>query len=497
MKYQVKSTHLLLKWALLAFILYTPCAFSQSQHTTFIPIAERALSNSFVRAFLKDSKGYVWIGTADGLMRYDGFKVQRYEHNPEDRNSIVNNNINVIIEDSKQQIWIGTARGVSKYNREKDSFTTVDFIPGNKNHLNNAYITTLAFDDKDQLWIGTYGGGVNIYDQEDLSFYYVSGFDVHSSPLAKDYITSLLYVDNYMLCGTKGGLQIFDTASKSEALKLVDENLPAKQIASLIKDNKGHVWLATFDGDISKIVWDDKTYSFDKIISGSSLYGTNWNGITTMSSDYLGNLWIGGENSGLNHYDVKTNKITYFGVENNKNKNLPTNSIQSVYVDDEGLIWVGTFNKGVFLIDNNAVKFDSYEWGDFKQSDLEGKDVRAFVEDQNKNIWIACDGIGLIKLDYKSNELKRVEDINNLLPTKILTSLTFDNHNNIWIGTGSNGVFKINLGTKAVKNYTLKSGGFGDNKISYLYKDKRGSIWAGTNGSGLFYLDEKKDDFLA
>src|SRR5690606_10597023 len=174
MIFKLMRAYSLLTWALLIFILYTPCVSSQSQHTTFIPIAERGLSNSFVRCFLKDSKGYMWIGTADGLMRYDGFKIQRYEHNPEDGNSIVNNNINVIIEDSKQQLWIGTARGVSRYNREKDNFISVDFNPDNKNHLNNAYITTLAFDDKDQLWIGTYGGGVNIYDQENRSFYYVS-----------------------------------------------------------------------------------------------------------------------------------------------------------------------------------------------------------------------------------------------------------------------------------------------------------------------------------
>src|SRR5690606_34968560 len=276
MVFRFKKTHVLIKWAIVAFILYTPSVASQSQHTTFIPIGERALSNSFVRCFLKDSKGYMWIGTADGLMRYDGFKMHRYEYNPEDGRSIVNNSINVIIEDSKQQLWIGTARGLSKYDRDKDNFTNVDFIPENKNHLNNAYITTLAFDDKDQLWIGTYGGGVNIYDQENRSFYYVSGFDVHSSPLYKDYITSLLFTKGYMFCGTKGGLQIFNTADQTEgALKYVGDNLPTKQIVKLLEDNKGNIWLSTFDGDISKVILNDKTYAFEKKISGSTLYGTN------------------------------------------------------------------------------------------------------------------------------------------------------------------------------------------------------------------------------
>src|SRR5690606_5035040 len=119
---------------------------SQSPHTEFISVAERSLSSSFGRCFLKDSKGYMWIGTADGLIRYDGFKIYRYEHNPQDETSITNNNINVIVEDAQNRLWVGTSQGLSIYDREKDHFINVDRIPANKGHLKNGYVTSIAFD---------------------------------------------------------------------------------------------------------------------------------------------------------------------------------------------------------------------------------------------------------------------------------------------------------------------------------------------------------------
>src|SRR5690606_34329477 len=174
----------------------------------------KTLSNSFGRCFLKDSKGYMWIGTADGLMRYDGFRVYRYEHSPENTSSIINNSINVIVEDARQRLWIGTAQGLSLYDREKDNFTNVDSIPSNKNHLNNSYITTLAFDKQDNVWIGTYGGGINIYNPKTSTFLYVSDINGHSGTLAKNYIMDFLYVDDLMWCASKGGIEVLNTQSK-------------------------------------------------------------------------------------------------------------------------------------------------------------------------------------------------------------------------------------------------------------------------------------------
>src|SRR5690606_14596265 len=316
------------------------------------------------------------------------------------------NSINVIIEDSHQKLWIGTAKGLCLYDREKDNFINIDSFRDNKNSVSNRFITCLSVDQYDRLWIGTHGGGVNVYDPANLTFtYFIENTKDNTTSLG-NYVNSFLYVDNQMWCGTKGGLRIFDaTDLVSTSLPFNEKEIPQSQINQMIQDKTGNIWLATQHGELIKASRNDGYYSFRRTISRDSIYSSTGNNILTLCSDSKGNLWIGGENSGLNYLDTKKNKISYFGSEDNNLKKLPTNSIRSVYIDDSGLTWIATFDKGVYLINNNAEEFDSYNWGDFKPTDLENKSVKGFAEDKNGNIWIVSEGLGLIKLNSETGKL--------------------------------------------------------------------------------------------
>src|SRR5690606_33054912 len=107
------------------------------------------------------------------------------------------------------------------------------------------------------------------------------------------------------------------------------------------------------------------------------------------------NLWIGGEHSGLNYLDTKTNELTRFPAEAGNPKKLPTNSIRAVYVDNSGLKWIGTFYRGAYLIDKNASIFENYYPGNFSEGELTGAGVVGFAEDKEGTVWIAYDGMGL------------------------------------------------------------------------------------------------------
>ena len=412
------------RWGLLFifFLLEGILAFGQPQQATFVPVAPEVISNSFVRCFFKDSKNYMWIGTADGLIRYDGTNSYFYEHNPGDKTSISHNNINAITEDSDGKLWIATAQGLCTYNRETDNFIYVDSIAGNKNHLNNFYITSLAFDRDGQLWIGTHGNGIDVYNPTELTFTYLADpLDGNVQP-SSNYINSLLCVDGLMWCGTKGGLKLYNTNDKEPAsLTYIDKSLPVRQISQVVRDKVGNIWLATVDGEIYKMTPRNGYYSFQTIVSDNSIFGSNWGSILTFCADAKGNFWIGGENSGLNYLDVKTRKITRFFAEDGNPKKLQSNSIRSVYMDDKGLIWVGTFNKGAYLIDNGLEKFERYRYGDSGKG-TSGKEVRGFAEDRNGNIWIAYNGVGLSKLDSKTNVLETSDVVNEKLTNKYLTS---------------------------------------------------------------------------
>jgi ligand-binding sensor domain-containing protein len=174
--WKVKGVTMFLPLLFITLLLSTLSASGQELSPSFIQVAPEALSNSFIRCVYKDSKGYMWFGTDDALIRYDGSNAYRYVHDPNDPASISHSTINVILEGDDHRLWIGTAQGLCIYNRELDNFINVDSIKQNRNYLNNRYITDLEFDSQHRLWIGTHSGGINIYDPARMEFSYITDY---------------------------------------------------------------------------------------------------------------------------------------------------------------------------------------------------------------------------------------------------------------------------------------------------------------------------------
>jgi signal transduction histidine kinase/ligand-binding sensor domain-containing protein/CheY-like chemotaxis protein/AraC-like DNA-binding protein len=482
---------------IVALVLLRPYAIAQSQQVTFVPVAPEDLSSSFVRCIYKDSKGFMWFGTTTGLIRHDGTTVRRYEHVDGNNKTILENRINVIIEDNSGNLWIGTAQGVAIYNRDKDNFSNVDSIAGNSNHLNNKYITSLCKDREGRIWIGTHGQGINVYDPKTFTFAYLKKRDADSKDHPDNYITSLCNLDDKVWAGTKGGMRLFNTHDLQDApMPVTDKSLTLTEIMQIEADAAGNMWVANADREIIKLTPEGAYVRVQKNpVTCRALTETGGN-ILSLAIDAKGNVWMGGENSGLNYLDVRTNRIICHEAEEDNPRKLPTNSIRCVYVDDTGITWIGTYNAGVYMIDNNAKKFESYQHSEFIKGGLRGRDVRDIAEDKDGNIWIACDGGGLGKLDTRNHEIQYDKQINVKLGTRYISALHFDKAGNLWVGTWGKGVCKVNLKSREVQRYKIESSGFGDNKVSCLYEDSRKTIWAGSLGSGLFYFDPKVARFI-
>lgn len=477
----------------LMIILSETSVHAQSQQPTFVPVESESLSGNFVRCIFKDSRGFMWFGTMNGLIRYDGTDTYTYEYTEGDNKSIPNNRINAIVEDASHNLWIGTAHGLVQYDGEKDSFKDIDSIPGNTNHLISRYISDLCFDRQGKLWIGTHGYGLQIYDPKTYTFTFLDNTG-EEKPLT-DYITRLYLVNGSMWVGTKGGLRLFNTQTMlPESLPVADESLASKETKQIIQDPSGNIWLGLADREIIRLTSNDREYRMSKSVLEQNIYGKGGDNILTFCFDRVGNLWIGGENSGLNYLDTKTNTITHYESEEDDPKKLPTNSIQFIYRDNAGIIWIGTFDKGAYLIDNNAKKFQTYQ-NLRSKGGLNGNNIMSLAEDKDGNIWIASNGGGLYKLDITSNELGEHEMINNKIGTYYLSALLYDSNGALWIGTWGRGVYKINLKTLDVENYSVGSHGFGDNKVLCVYEDERKKMWVGTAGSGLFYFDSMSNQF--
>src|SRR6187551_3713333 len=251
----------LLGLMLIIITLIPHVSHAQLQHTTFVPVAPESLSSSFVRCIIKDNRGFMWFGTANGLIRYDGTNVYRYEHIPGDSKSISDNRINAFLEDSNKNLWIGTGQGLMVYNREKDNFVDVDSVPGNTNHLINKYITSLCTDPEGRIWIGTMGNGLNVYDPRTLTFTFLADRISGNKIPPSNYVTSIFLADNTLWAGTKGGIRTYSTQTLSSVpFTVSDSSLKSKEITQVIGDRKGNMWVSTSDRWIMKLSSNGERY---------------------------------------------------------------------------------------------------------------------------------------------------------------------------------------------------------------------------------------------
>lgn len=437
----------------------------------------------------------MWIGTEDALIRYDGRHAYRYINDPEDNTSIAHNTVNTIIESEDGKLWLGTGQGLCIYDRELDNFINVDSIPGNRNYLNNRYITDLEFDSRGHLWIGTHEGGVNIYDPVRREFKYII-YPAQGGVLpSSNFINIVVNVGDTIWCATKGGLLLYDAASRRRLPLGALRRFEDAQISSIIRGKAGSLLVATVNGQVTRIEqMQNGEYSFTLVSSGEEL-GASANRVLSMDISSRGDILLGGENSGFNIIDARTNKVRRFLADPGNAKSLPTNSIEAIYADDRGLIWIGTFNNGVFLLDSNKKKFQNNEGFSEGQLVING-DVRSLAEDAQGNIWLASYGAGLSRIEGTTKQHVTADKINRMLSNKNLTSIIVARDGKLWIGTAGKGVYRINPVTNEVVNYSLTSKGFGNDQVFCLYQDTRGTIWAGTWGSGLFFLDPQTNQFV-
>ncbi len=456
-----------------------------------------------VTCILKDYKGYMWFGTIDGLIRYDGINLYVYEKEPDDSTSLSHNSVNVLMEDKNKNLWIGTSVGLNLYNRDMDNFINVGNLNANLFRLNDSYISALCSDKKSLLWVGTFDG-VNTYDHEKQIINHYS-YDVNDhNAISSNRITCIAIdsEDNVWL-GTMNGLNLF--SDKIEGFRHFcrepgnNESISNNNITSLAVDLEGNLWAGTRGGGINKVVKRNDKFLFKRYYNNSRKGDLSNNYVLSLNADKRGYLWIGTENGGLTRLQINTGFFKVFKVEEGNNHSLSSNSIWALYSDNEDRLWIGTHNKGINVIDENFSKFESFQKNPVYNYGLADNDVSGFTEDRRGNVWIATDGGGICRFDPETRKFNKIivnTAGHNYLANNAIKAILFDSKENIWVGTWAGGVDRLDKNGVKIENYNIESEqGGGNNNILSLYEDSKGNIWAGTGGSGLFKYNNITNEF--
>jgi PAS domain S-box-containing protein len=500
-----------LSWFVFAGLLsgFNPCLMkAQKQNIRFKHLTiDDGLSHSWVHSICQDRYGFIWIGTDDGLDRYDGYNFRIYKKELHTHYSINSSNIWNLFEDSKGNLLIGTGEGLSLYDRQNDRFILNPKWPQNA-------INSIGEDAQNNLWIGTSDGLYRIDLRNDSVDVFTRNNNLQDRSHLSNNSIGTVIVDrrNNIWIGTRDGLNLYDKEKNSFINYYHDNNnsssLMSNDIRSILEDKTGRLWIGT---DIGLDVF---TNAQDRPRKGTFVhYQNNVNdqnsislgAVLSLLEDDKQNLWIGIENGGLDIFKLDTSKkgansFIHFKNDPNNSTSLSNNSIYSLYKDKQQNIWIGTFGNGINIMNSVEDKFIHVLSEPGNKNSLINKQVNTFLED-NDFLWIGTEG-GLDRYNKKDDTFTHF--IHNPLDKKSIGSnavwaLCKDKLGNLWIGTWDGGLNKFDYKTETFEHYYHDPGdtsSLGSNNIFAIHEDRDGNLWIGTMGGGLNIFDRKKKIFI-
>lgn len=450
---------------------------------------ENGLSNSTVECIFQDHLGYIWIGTDNGLNRYDGYNFTYYYYEKNDSNSLRNNEIMSIYEDRQLNLWVGTSNGLHLFNRETNNFTFISFPDG---FYTVRFITE---DKKGNLWVGTYGGGLYRYisSKKELEkstypeFQYCSINDICEDRYGNLWIST----------ENKGLFQIDRNSSKLKPiLEHIFQPLKGKyiKIKSTCEDNNGNIWISAYTYGI--IIYDPVS---QKIITNNFNLPQMQKASMQIIKDSNHKIWITYDGFGLVRFDPNTNTYTKFTNSEIDKFSLSNNAPRALYEDHNKNLWIGSYNGGISITQLSAdTHFNIIRNEPGNLNSLPNNNVTGITSDNSYNLWITTDGGGLCKLNISKGILNLINPpATEGLQYKNALCVINDNAGNIWAGYYQGGYISIDSKGKIKQYFDVgnnESQTGIKNDIRSILQDKKGNIWIGTNGQGVQLIDKESGE---
>ncbi|MGS2738193.1 two-component regulator propeller domain-containing protein [Sinomicrobium sp. M5D2P17] len=469
---------------LLLFVGGNNILLAQDQALYFEHISyDEDFSPSMISCLAQSDKGFVWIGTENGLFRYDGYRFYRYVRDKSE-GSLSNNHVNEIFEDSEGLLWIGTNHGVNLFNKNSDNFSPVD-VSSTKGGRN--YISSFAEDDAQNVWVGTFGGVKKLNKKDKLLDNITSDSNF---TLNKSRVLSLFYDKQYgVLVGTAEGLQCFDpaTAELRELPEVLSGNkkfLKAK-VWKIIKEPNGDLWFGTetmgaFLYSKAKNTLVQYVHQYDD----NNSISFNWiNDIITINDN---TVWFATKD-GLSVFDKTREIFTQYKHHPLNNSSLTDNDIQCFLKDRHGCIWAGTMAGGINFYNKANSNFTNVDETIGQDFGLNNSIVRALARENDHALWAGTYGGGLTYLDFNrhTSVSYMIDDKVDKKTKNVITALIRKDKNRLVCGT-FNGLYEFDKSSKQFSPVPLSANGRVEDErpITSLLMDN-GDIWVGTDGNGL------------
>lgn len=439
-----RQIDLLVTRMILVAVLIFHCICGWTQPFRFEHLTSSdGISQSEVYAFLEDSRGFMWIGTLDGLNRFDGYDIEIFNTERNDPNSLSNNTIRSLKEDALGRIWIGTNEGLNCYDPAYELIYQVKM---------NTSVPSLS------VW-------------------------------------SLSIHNNYLLVGTNDGLYTteisgVDLASIESAFHKIEffsKNKSAHPLVrSIIPSKYGGLWIQSHN-NISRVAFQEFS---DELVIIEDLPLGNFGNQTTAIEDSSGNLWIASTIDGLARYNPGTMETTLF--TNGENGYSPiSDKCSALNIDREGNLWVGTLDRGISFasaesLSKDIISFTSFQNVPGNPNSLNSNLIYSLYVAQNNSLWVGTIGSGVNIFNPAQKRFHHYKFYNSSLndpKSNFVRAVYVDAQDNLWIGTHNDGLYLLNR-----KTGNLRKLGFESLTIFHIAKYSENKKFICT-GQGIYLVE--------
>lgn len=487
-----------------------------SEKIQFNKIAgDQNVALNFIWCVFQDTKGFIWIGASEGLIRYDGLRFKSYKYSTNDTNSISANTVRVILEDKSGYLWIGTGGGgLNRYNPSKDNFTAYFHNNKDSTSLSHNYVYSIFEDRSGALWIGT-ESGLNVFNRDSEKFIRYKNIPGDSESLSSNIISSIFEdSDSNLWIGTiDGGLNKLDRG-KNKFIRYTHNpfdpgSISHNKITQICKDNFGNIWISTLGGGINKLTKKDNNDSISFIQfkhNPKNPYSISSDDVASIYFDDNNVLWVGTWKGGLNRSIASLDEnstpafISFTNDLNNPNS-LKSNDVNFIYIDISDLLWVGTWGGGLYKSNLMQKQFGHYKNEPDNPFSLSANGVTVVRQDKYGIIWIGTWNGGLNKWDRTTDKFisyKHNPDNPYSLSENTVTVIHEDRDGIMWIGTWNGGLNKFERNNERFYNFRHNPNNpksISDNRIVSITEDSSGTLWIGTYFGGLNKYNKESESF--
>jgi signal transduction histidine kinase/streptogramin lyase len=480
---------------------------------------EDGLSQNSVLTMLQDKSGFLWIGTQDGLNRYDGYSFTVFKHDAADSTTLSHNSILSLFEDTQGQLWIGTwGGGLNRYDPRTGIFIRYRHDPEKPGSLGNDLVADVYEDSKGRLWVATNGGGLDLLDRQAGTFTHYTHDPENLNSLSSNY-TSVILEDQQELqqgrsilwvgtggFGTEGsGLNRFDPQTGQVVRYVYDEqnsqSLSGNTISSLQQDAAGNLWVGTggyalAGGGLNRL--DPQTGNFTRFQNQpDDPDSLSSNDIMTLYLDHSGLLWIGTWGGGLDTLDTTFESPRFVHQKNDafNDQSLSNDVVWSVLEDQSGLFWVGTVNGGLNKMDPQVQRFRLYQNNPNDPQSLGFNVVGPILEARSGAVYIGTYGGGLEVLDRPTGTFSHWFEGSQQADT--IMTLFEEPDGALWVGS----LDGLRLRDPVTRQVTVfrhdpeNPNSLVDNNVSAVVRDSQQHLWVGTLG-GLDWYEPESGRFV-